>query len=180
MRVGNAFNSVQTVPPNKSLHRTPSSPLSSRQRGAKPAPVSSKPLGDSRRCFLAVMLLLTHASCVSAAFSPKSDVSITCRVKGELAGRTHLSVEVVNVFAGEPPSMLITIRHSGDPDSPPLNQHIDKNLAEFDALPVGRWDLEISIPTSPHSVHCTVNLKENWSCRVRVVFLESKTTAAAA
>ena len=33
--------------PNTSLHRTPAAPLSSRQRGVRPAPVSSKPFGPS-------------------------------------------------------------------------------------------------------------------------------------
>lgn len=76
--------------------------------------------------------------------------------------------------------MFIKMRHSGDPDSPLIDQHVDKNPAEFDALPVGRWELEISIPTSPHPVHCRVDLKENWSCRVRIVFLESQPAAGQA
>jgi hypothetical protein len=156
-------------PPNPRVQRTRSS---ASPRGS---PLTRNPLGGSKRCFLALTLLVTHASCLSTAFAPKSDVSTTCRVKEELGGRTHLSVEVVNAFAGESPSMLIKMRCLSDPDSPLVDQHVDTNPAEFDALPVGRWDLEISIPTSPHAAHCTVNLKENWNCRVRVVFLESGT-----
>jgi hypothetical protein len=37
----------RVVPPNPSLHRTPAALLSLRQRGTKPAPVSSKPFGDA-------------------------------------------------------------------------------------------------------------------------------------
>jgi hypothetical protein len=167
------FNQVGgEVPlPNMRVQRTRSSASPPR------SPLMRRPLGGTTPClcFLAVTLLVTHTSCVSTAFFPSSDVSINCRVKEDLDGRTRLSVEVVDVFVGEPPSMLIKMRCSDDPDSPLFEQHVDKNPAEFDALPAGRWDLEISIPTSPHSAHCTVNLKENWSCRVRVAFLESRT-----
>jgi hypothetical protein len=121
--------------------------------------------------FLTVMLIVT--SCT--AFAPNSDVHVNCRVKEELAGRTNLSIEVVNAFSGAPPSMSIGMRRSGDP---PLYQHVDKNTAEFDTLPVGRWEIDTRIPTSSHTVHGTVDLQENWSCRVRVLFLESKDVTA--
>jgi len=137
-------------------------------------------LGGNRVCVFALTLLATHVSCVGSTdltpLAPASHGSTTCEVNEKLAGETFLSVEVVDALNHlVPPSMSIKIRRSGDSGSPLVDRHVDKNPAEFDALPVGRWDLEISIPNSPHLVHCTVDLKENWSCRVRVAVLESRT-----
>jgi hypothetical protein len=67
--------------------------------------------------------------------------------------------------------MLIKMRSLSDPDSPLFYEHEERNPAEFDALPVGRWHLEISIPTSLYAARCTVTLKETWICRVRLGFL---------
>jgi hypothetical protein len=144
------------------------------------SPLTRHPLGGSKACVFALTLLVTHASCIGSTdltpLAPASRGSTTCEVNEELAGRTFLSVEVVDGSNHlVPPSMSIKMRRLDDSDSPLIDQHVDKNPAEFDALPVGRWNIEISIPTSPHVVHCTVDLKENWSCRVRVVFLERRT-----
>jgi hypothetical protein len=122
-----------------------------------------------------VALVVTHTSCFSApssAWYPKTRVSTNCQLREELAGRTRLSVRAVNDVSGvDPPSMLIKMRSLSDPDSPLFYEHEERNPAEFDALPVGRWDVQVWIPTSRYAARCTVTLKENWICRVRLGFL---------
>src|SRR2546430_464305 len=89
---------------NPSLHRTPASLLSSLQRGARPAPVSSKPLGSTKSHFaFSCILTLGSLACASRVPSVKE-------YRDGLSLMASVSRSAISV--GEPLDFTLTLKNT--------------------------------------------------------------------